>query len=230
MMIHSPSINIALVHRDGLYRDSLRYSLAYAEPISIVHSASRLDRGTWKTVVAYKPDVLILEFDLCRGEGLAQVRGGVHASSLAIGTIVIGVPDKEEDILTCLEEVGAAGYLLMDARLDDLLSNIHAVMKTEVLCSPRIASDTLGAMSTLEGRIDTGESGTRNGTCLTRREMEIMNLIETGLSNKEIADRLHIGVSTVKNHVHNILDKLQLHDRYSAVRQIREQAILASRH
>ena len=225
MTTHSQGINSAIVHRDGLYRDSLRYYLAQAEPISIVHSASRLDQGTWKTVVAHRSDILILEFGLCRCQEPAQSAEGMFTSSLAIRTLVIGVPDKEEDILACIDGVGAAGYLLMDARLDDLLSNIHAVMRGETLCSARVANLTFNPVSTPARRVDTDQPGTNNGTCLTRRETEIASLIEAGLSNKEIAARLNIEVSTVKNHVHNILDKLQLHDRYSAVKHFKEQAI-----
>lgn len=224
-MIHSHGINIAIVHRDGLYRDSLRHCLMQAEPISIVHSASRLDQGTWKTVIAHRSDILILEFGLCRCQGPAQSAEGMYRSSLAIRTIVIGVPDKEEDILACIEGVGAAAYLLMDARFDDLLNNIHAVMREKALCSPRISNFTLDPVSTPARRVDNGRSGTSHGTYLTRRETEIVSLIEAGLSNKEIAVRLNIEVSTVKNHVHNILDKLQLHDRYSAVKHFKEQAI-----
>lgn len=150
----------------------------------------------------------------------------MSSSSLAIRTIVIGVPDKEEDILACIEGVGAAGYLLMDARLDDLLNNIHAVMKEKALRSSSLA---FNSMSTLARRVDAGQTDASNGTCLTRRETEIVSLIDAGLSNKEIAVRLNIEVSTVKNHVHNILDKFQLHDRYSAVKHIKEQAISTGR-
>lgn len=226
MMIHAQGINIAIVHRDGLYRDSLRYYLTQTEPLSIVYSASRLDRGTWKTVVAHRSDILILEFGLCRCQGSIRLGEGMSASSLAIRTIVIGVPDKEEDILTCLEGVGAAGYLLMDARLDDLLNNIHAIMKGKALSSSSFASNTI---STASSRVDAGPADAGNGTCLTRREAEIVSLIDAGLTNKEIAIRLNIEVSTVKNHVHNILDKLQLHDRYSAVKYIKERAIPTGR-
>lgn len=142
---------------------------------------------------------------------------------------MIGVPDREEDILACIEGVGAAGYLLMDARLDDLLNNIHAVMRGETLCSSPGANLACNCVTRPARRIDAGQSGTGNGICLTRRETEIVSLIEAGLSNKEIAVRLDIEVSTVKNHVHNILDKLQLHNRYSAVKHLRDQAILAGR-
>jgi len=222
-------IKVAIIHRDGLYRDSLRHCLTSAEPISIVHSGSVFDEGTWNTVVARRPDLLILEFGLCRCQGSAQPGKGLYASILEIKTIVIGVPDKEGDILACIEGTGAAGYLLTDARIDDLLDNIHAVMRGEALCSPRIASLAFNRMSALAHRVDAGRSDAGNGSSLTRRETEIVALIEAGLSNKEIAVRLNIEVSTVKNHVHNILDKLQLHDRYSAVKHIKEQVVPTGR-
>lgn len=229
-MIHCQRINIAIVHRDGLYRDSLQHCLAHAELISIVHSASVLDQRTWDTVVARRPDLLILEFGLCRCHGPVQSGNGTYASSLGVKTIVIGVPDKEEDILACIEGVGAAGYLSLDASLEDLIKNIRAVMKGETLCSPRVASLTFDRVSALARQVGAAQAPTPVGMGLTRREAEIVRLIEDGLSNKEIAGRLHIEVSTVKNHVHNILDKLQLHNRHSAVNYIKEQGATGPRY
>ncbi|NGZ08787.1 MAG: response regulator transcription factor [Nitrospira sp. LK70] len=229
MMIPSQDIRIAIVHRDGLYRDCLCHSLAQTQPISIVHSASVLDKTTWDTVVAHRPAILILEFGLCRCQGPAQSGKGMYSSSLGVKTIMIGVPDKEEDILACIEGVGAAGYLLMDASLEDLIQNIRAVMKGETLCSPRVASLTFDRVSVLARQVGTARAPTPVGMGLTRREAEIVRLIEVGLSNKEIAVRLHIEVSTVKNHVHNILDKLQLHNRHSAVNYIKEQGATGPR-
>jgi two-component system nitrate/nitrite response regulator NarL len=141
--------------------------------------------------------------------------------------IVVGVPNREEDILSCIESEGAAGYVSVDSTLSDLMDNINAVMNGETLCSPRVASLAFDRVSALTRRIENGHAGDR--TRLTRREAEIASLIDAGLSNKEIATRLHIGVSTVKNHVHNILDKLQLHDRYSVVKRIKEQTITIGR-
>lgn len=140
---------------------------------------------------------------------------------------MIGVPDKEEDILACIEQEGAAGYLLMNASLDDLLMSIDAVMKGEALCSPRIASLAFDRVSTLARQVDNVHSVNENR--LTRRETEIVKLIDDGLSNKEIAVRLNIEVSTVKNHVHNILDKLQLRDRHSAASYIKTQGLTVPR-
>jgi DNA-binding NarL/FixJ family response regulator len=165
------------------------------------------------------PDVLLLQFGMGRSpEGLHILR----TSRQDAKTIVIGVPNTDDDILSCIEGEGAAGYVLMDASIDDLIRNVHAIVNGETLCSPRIASLAFGRVSTLARR--SSSMPAQNGACLTRRESEIAKLIDQGLSNKEIAARLYIEVSTVKNHIHNILDKLQLHNRYSAVKYLKDQS------
>jgi DNA-binding NarL/FixJ family response regulator len=216
------TIRAAIVHRDGLYRDSLGRCLTQDDAMSIVYSSSRFDELKW-VVAEEQPDLLLVEFGLCRCHGpLDRVTLGLPVRM--VKTIVIGVPETEDEILACIEREGAAGYLLMDASVDDLLMNIRAVMKGETLCSPKIAGLAFNRMSALARQVEIVR--TEHGKGLTRREAEIVWLIDKGLSNKEIATRLNIGVSTVKNHVHNILDKLQLHNRYSAVKFIRNQAIL----
>lgn len=220
--MESNTIRAAIVHRDGLYRDSLGRCLTQDDSMSIVYSSPRFDELNW-TVAEEQPDLLLVEFGLCRCHRSVDpvtLRPPVRM----VKTIVLGVPDTEDEILACIEREGAAGYLLMDASLDDLLMNIRAVINGETLCSPKIAGLAFNRMSALARQVEIVR--TEHGKGLTRRETEIVRLIDEGLSNKEIATRLNIGVSTVKNHVHNILDKLQLHNRHSAVKFIRNQAIL----
>lgn len=220
-------IRVAIVHRDGLYRDCLRHYLAKTQPISIVHSAAGLGQETLEAVVACGPDLLIIDFGLCRRQRSVHPGECVDASSLRMKTIVVGVPNREEDILACIEGEGAAGYLVIDSSLDDLVSNIKAVMNGETLCSPRVASLAFDRVSALTRQIESRPVVDRGR--LTKRETEIVRLIDEGLTNKEIAVHLHIEVSTVKNHVHNILDKLHLHNRYSAVKHIKAQTSLTGR-
>lgn len=226
-MMPCHDIRIAIVHQDGLYRDCLRHYLAHTHLMSIVHSANELDHETWGAVTRCRPDLLIVEFGLCRRQRSHRFGEQMEVASPGMKSIVVGVPNREEDILACIEGEGASGYLLMDASLDDLVGNIRAVMNGETLCSPRVASLAFDRVSTLTRQIESGQVG--NGTRLTKRETEIVRLIDEGLSNKEIAVHLHIEVSTVKNHVHNILDKLHLHNRYSAAKHLKEQASLTSR-
>ena len=226
-MMSCHDIRIAIVHRDGLYRDCLRHCLAQTRLISIVHSAAGLGQETREAVVACSPDLLLIDFGLCRRQRPASPHEPVDASFLGMKTIVVGVPNREEDILACIEGEGAAGYLVIDSSLDDLVSNIKAVMNGETLCSPRVASLAFDRVSVLTRQIEGHHVGDK--ARLTRRETEIVRLIDEGLTNKEIAIHLHIEVSTVKNHVHNILDKLHLHNRHSAVRHIKAQASLTGR-
>jgi DNA-binding NarL/FixJ family response regulator len=99
-------------------------------------------------------------------------------------------------------------------------------MRDEALCSPRIASQAFSRIARLAHQVNESWSG--QSPHLTCREMEIVKSIEEGLSNKEIAVRLHIEVSTVKNHVHNILDKLKLQDRRSAVRFVKGHGLVTN--
>lgn len=218
-------IRIAILHSNQLFRESLSCCLAQVESISVTHTASRLEE-TGEVLRSHKPDLLILEFGLFRGEG-ADKAASICALSSEVKTLVIEVPDTESDILYCIETGGASGYLLHNASVGDLVDNIKAVMRGETLCSPRIASLTFCRMSRLAHQ--RGNVRAANGIGLTRREAEIVALIENGLSNKDIAVRLQIEVSTVKNHVHNILDKLQLPDRHSAVEYVKEQGLPAPR-
>lgn len=224
--MQSEPIRVAIVHRDGLYRDSLRYSLTQVEHISILYSLSRLEDLKADAMVTCRPDLAIFEYGLCCGKESSKFNS---MSQLPVGvkTIAVGVPDRDEDILACIEGLGVTGYVSLDASLETLLQNIQAIMKGETLCSPRVVSLTFNRVSALARQIEAARAKTYAARSLTRRETEIARLIDEGLSNKEIADRLHIELSTVKNHVHNILDKLQLRDRYSAVKFIKEHTIPA---
>jgi DNA-binding NarL/FixJ family response regulator len=221
----SQDVRIALIHTNQLFLECLSCSLAQADSITVVHSASALEQ-TEEQLTLYKPDILVLGFDLFHGHDFDNFVG-MRALTSTIKTLIIDVPETERDVFYCIEKVGAHGYLKRDASIKDLLAHINALMQGETFCSPRIASLMFCRMSTLARRIE--EQSAVNAGCLTRREAEIVGLIENGLSNKEIALRLDVEVSTVKNHVHNILEKVQLHDRRSAVQCLKRQRFIATR-
>jgi DNA-binding NarL/FixJ family response regulator len=210
-------VRIALIHPNQLFRECLSCCLAQAVSITVVYTASAFEQ-TQEQLTLYKPDVLLVAFDLVHRHGIKDLVGN-WALRFQTKTLVIDVPESEEDVLYCIEEIGAHGYLKIDASIDDLLGHARAIMRGETFCSPRIASLVFCRMSDLAQRVN--GLGTVNREYLTKRETEIAILIEDGLSNKEIAVRLQIEVSTVKNHVHNLLDKLQLHDRRSAAKHVR---------
>jgi two-component system, NarL family, nitrate/nitrite response regulator NarL len=215
-MMNMQEIRIALIHANQLFRECLTCCLAQTGALTVIHNASTFEEAGEHV---YKADILVVGFDLLHGQGISFVRSRPLSSECK--TLIIDVPQTEEDVIYCIEKVGAQGYLQRDASLDALLRHIRAITNGEAFCSPKITRLLFCRMSNLAKQVE--EIGTVNEGYLTKRETEIVSLIDSGLSNKEIAVRLQIEVSTVKNHVHNLLDKLQLHDRRSAARHIKAQ-------
>jgi DNA-binding NarL/FixJ family response regulator len=216
-------IRVGILHRHRLLRESLACYLSQRETISVVYVASgwEPDDGELSAVHA---QVLLLECDTAAREPM-QVAKQLHARAPESKILMMDVPDREADILSCIEDAGASGYLLRGASAEEVLKAVEALAKGETLCSPRIAHLLFSRVSTLAHR--DGGAGLDDEAGLTRREREIIGLIERGLCNKEIAVHLCIEVQTVKNHVHNILDKLQLQDRREAARYARERGLVA---
>jgi DNA-binding NarL/FixJ family response regulator len=131
--------------------------------------------------------------------------------------------DLTDEIMQCIE-AGAAGYVLKEASLDHLVDTIRSVHRGESFCSPKMTASLFSRIAELAS--EKMPKIPANAVKLTTRELEIINLISEGLPNKEIAQRLFIETQTVKNHVHNILDKLQLQNRLEAVHYARERNLL----
>jgi DNA-binding NarL/FixJ family response regulator len=138
------------------------------------------------------------------------------AQALAIGpdtrTIVIGVSDDDESEIVAYAEAGVAGYHMRTDSLDNLLYLINRVVKGNTAFSPKVSAMLLRRLSLLASE----RTPIRAGPELTTREAEILALIEMGLSNREIAQRLSIAIHTVKNHVHSLLTKLGVGSRAQA--------------
>jgi DNA-binding NarL/FixJ family response regulator len=125
---------------------------------------------------------------------------------------------EEDDHLFDAIRFGAQGYLLKDLRPEQLFELIRAVMRNEAALSPVIARRLLGEIR--DGAAPQPAESEPEGPELTRRELEVLRLVADGLSNKEIATTLFITEGTVKNHVHNALEKLQLENRTQAAAYI----------
>jgi DNA-binding NarL/FixJ family response regulator len=137
-----------------------------------------------------------------------------------VKVIILGMCDLTDEIMAFIE-AGAAGYVLKEASFENLVEIIQSVHRGESFSSPRVTASLFSRIAEL-----VGERIPRSSIKLTPREVEIINKIADGLSNKEIAQQLSIETQTVKNHIHNILDKLQLHNRLEAVQYARERKLL----
>jgi two-component system nitrate/nitrite response regulator NarL len=161
----------------------------------------------------HAPDATLL--DLTTRDSLALMRelaGEVPESRV----VALAVPEDENAVIACAE-AGVAAFLTRDQSVDDLLETLASVARGEARVSPKLAAMLLRRVTKLAAQRSAGERpGTRRAR-LTRREHEVLRLLDEGLSNKQIAQRLCIELPTVKNHVHRILEKLAVRRRTEAV-------------
>jgi two-component system, NarL family, nitrate/nitrite response regulator NarL len=150
------------------------------------------------------PDVVLLHVSVPDGPQLART---VTALAPRAATIALAVAEDEGSIVSWAE-AGVAGYVPPDSSLAQVAEAVRLVANGGAACSPQVAAVLLRRVARL--------APSRATTCLTARETEVARLVQSGLSNKEISRRLTISLPTVKNHVHHILDKLQV-DRRSLI-------------
>jgi len=192
-----------------LYREGLALLLSNAPDFTVMGTA-RCRGDALAQLAQSQPDIVLV--DLTTEESATIIRDIKHvAPSLPI--IAMAVNDADEQVMSCIE-AGAAGFVSRDGSLDDLAAAVRSAALGELQCTPKLAGSLLRRVALL--------ASARTALCpqdrLTGRELQIVRLIEQSLSNKEIASRLRIEVATVKNHVHNILDKLQLRKRAEVAR------------
>jgi DNA-binding NarL/FixJ family response regulator len=192
-----------------LYRESLAQLLNSHQEFDVVGTASE-GRTAATQLDKLNPHVGLLDMAVPHVE--VFVEAATRRPS-RIPLVAIGVSDSDTDLLACAER-GAAGFVTSDASLEELTGTIRRAAEGELLCSPRTAGTLLRRLGALAAE----RRSEATGILLTRREREIAALMREDLSNKEIAMRLRIEVATVKNHVHNVLDKLRVHRRSEAAR------------
>ena len=150
------------------------------------------------------------------GDGSAYAIRTIRALAPRVRVVVMGLTRSQPAILQCVE-AGVAGYVLRDTSLADLITKIRAAYQTEAFESPPLAAALMSYVAELVGYEPVGGSEANALPPLTRREREVLNLVQQGLTNQEIAGSLVIELGTVKNHVHNILRKLNVNSRRDAV-------------
>jgi two-component system nitrate/nitrite response regulator NarL len=191
-----------------LYREGLISSLARQNHLDVLGAGSSGD--AIEQIINLQPQVLLL--DLSVRDSLALSR---HTQELvpALRVVAFAVEEREENIFACAR-AGICGYLAQDGSLEDMVAAVRCALNGELLCSPRIAALLFSRIAAFPD----DRAGAPVDVLLTRREREISALLACDLPNKEIARRLHLGPATVKNHVHNILRKLNLRRRGDVAR------------
>ena len=205
-------IRVLIVAEIRLYREGLAQLLGRRSGMTVVGVKSDL-REAATDIQGLEPDVVVL--DMAMAESYATVRD-LKRLAPGVAVVALGVGELEGDILACVE-AGVAGYVTREGSLEDLVAVLESAVRGELQCSPEIAGSLVRRLAALAANREASPSQAR----LTGRESEIVRLLEHDLSNKEIAVRLGIEVATVKNHVHNLLEKLNIHRRTEAARLFR---------
>lgn len=207
------ALRVLIVDDVRIYREGLAGILAREPSIGCVRTAG--DAEAAATLLGTESaDVTLLNMS----DGNHELVHAVRGADPNVAIIVIGVSDHEDDVMACLE-AGVAGYLLRTEPLDHLLRVMRSAAAGESLCSPRIAALLLRRVHSLASQRRAASAL----PALTTREDDVLQLLDMGLSNQEISDRLGITVRTVKNHVHNILEKVGARRRGEAVAAFRRQ-------
>ena len=214
----SQSVRLQCLHHHRLFRECLRSGLESHQ--FIVREVDHSKSDFRKQLYDWPADVILVDLDLPERLAVEITR---HARTyLRDAKVVLLIPSQhasaydKQKIFECID-VGANGYLWEQSSLDELTAAISHVLQGATYCSPQIV-DSMFAELALFHR----EARTRrrvHSMTLTQRELEVLGWIAEGLSNKQVAKRLSLSLYTVKNHVHRILEKLQVDDRFAAVKR-----------
>jgi NarL family two-component system response regulator LiaR len=202
-------VRVLLVDDHDLFRTGLR-NLLEGQGILIVGEASGGSEAL-QIVRETAPDVVVMDLNMPGMHGVEATR---HMSRDAPLTrvIVLTISDQEQDVMDAIL-AGACGYLLKDASIQDLIQGIESAAVGEALISPHIAGKVLQHVRATTASPDAAATIRAE---LSDREIEVLKLIANGKDNAMIAGELHISPKTVKNHISNILMKLQMDNRIQA--------------
>jgi DNA-binding NarL/FixJ family response regulator len=203
------SLRVLIVDDHDLFRTGLR-NLLEDEGVQIVGEASG-GQAALDIVRELAPDVVVMDLNM---PGMGGVEATRHISSIAPLTrvLMLTISDQDNDVIDAIL-AGACGYLLKDSSIQELMAGIRAAALGESLISPTIAAKVLQVIRA-SSRQPEIESTIRSE--LSDREIEVLKLIANGKDNAMIAAELHISPKTVKNHISNILMKLQIENRIQA--------------
>jgi DNA-binding NarL/FixJ family response regulator len=202
-------LRVLLVDDHDLFRTGLK-NLLEEQGVHVVGEAPN-GQTALRLATELVPDVVIMDLNM---PGLSGVETTRHLTGIAplARVVVLTISVDDEDVMNAVM-AGACGYLLKDSSIDDLLAGIRAAASGESLISPQIASKVLQRLRS-QGKSEDAAATIRAE--LSDREVEVLKLIANGKDNAEIARELFISPKTVKNHISNILMKLQIDNRIQA--------------
>jgi len=200
------SSRLLLVVDVRLYRDGLAATLANRGPFIVVDAVAT--RAAARAAIrAHCPEVVVV--DMAVREALDLIHD-IRDEPDGAAVIAFAVDEVTSDIIRCAE-AGASSYVTADASLDDLAAAIHGALSGELTCPPRVAGELFRRI----GKLRPADADLSH-PFLTARERQVLEYVRAGLSNKEIGVHMSLAESTVKNHVHHLLEKLGVRTRAQA--------------
>lgn len=200
-------MRVLIVDRQILFREGLSSLLQGQPDIEVVGEAGASAEAL-SMALELQPDIVLIDFGSGVKDGLDAIRA-IHSRQREIGVIVLTHDDSDALLFNALKS-GARGFLLKTSGIDVILDSLWAVMRGEVALSRAMMRRFLDRFTSQVGPDEPVQASLDR---LSRRELEIFGYVASGASNRQIADRLFISENTVKIHVHNILEKLNLNNR-----------------
>jgi DNA-binding NarL/FixJ family response regulator len=203
------SLRVVIVDDHDLFRTGLR-NLLEEQGVQIIGEAASGTEAV-KIVRELAPDVVVMDLNM---PGMGGVDATRHISAIAPLTkvVMLTISEEDSDVMDAIL-AGACGYLLKDSSIQDLMAGIRAASLGESLISPNIAAKVLQRVRATSTQPEIANTIRAE---LSDREIEVLKLIANGKDNAVIAAELHISPKTVKNHISNILMKLQIDNRIQA--------------
>src|SRR5215475_13647929 len=212
MMAAVEPIRVLVVDDHALFRRGLEMVLAQESDIEVVGEAGDGAEAVEKAADLL-PDVVLMDVRMPRRSGI-EACTAIKDVTPTTRIIMLTISDEENDLYDAIK-AGATGYLLKEISIDEVATAIRAVAGGQSLISPAMASKLLSEFASMIKKSD--DSRQIPAPRLTERELDVLKLVARGMNNREIGAKLFISENTVKNHIRNILEKLQLHSRMEAV-------------
>lgn len=210
---HDRRINLLLVNETRLMGNVIAAALEGEPDIHVVACVTNID-DAMQIVRDKEVDVALVSTRL-PDQGALKLTNAITEFKPATKVLALGLTEEKQHVLRYVE-AGATGYVLKDDSLEGLIETIRAAQDGKVFVSPKIAAAIMERLAALARLFSDVENSVGDTTELTSRELEVLKLIGEGQTNQQIAEQLVIEVGTVKNHVHNILDKLHVSTRGEA--------------
>ncbi|MDR0781033.1 MAG: response regulator transcription factor [Pseudomonadales bacterium] len=205
-----------------LMRDGLVHALGRQASMRVMDAAATPDEALG-AIAKRLPAVALLDLSMA---GWLDILLAVRRAAPHLHVVAFSVGDNDDDLLTCIK-LGVVGFVPKHGTITHLVAACEGALREEAHCCPRIAARLFHRLAALAPAA-VSDATPAAAPLLSPRELEIAELIDSGLPNKAIAQRLSIGLATVKNHVHNILQKLHVTTRGEAVALLRHPPAPAS--